>query len=418
MSQPIRLAIIGMGGFAGDHHRAAHALEKQGECRVVCACDPDPDAFQEAREKLEFSARGIAVYTDYLQMLGAHSQELDMVTIPTPIPLHAPMHRAVIEHGLGCYLEKPPTLDYAELNDMLEVEAGAKIPTQVGFNFIIEAERHTLKRRLLDGEFGAVKRVGFLGMAPRSTLYFNRSPWAGRLTMNGRMVLDSVIGNALSHYLHNLLFWAGSAEILSWAEPASVQAEMYRAHDIENLDTLFAKGMCSNGVEVRLAATHACVGEYVNHEWIECEQATISHHTWQPYEILWRNGRQETQPTTSDDLLQANFRYYFGVLRGEHARPLTRLRDTRPFVEFYDLAYVAAKRITPIPGRFCARSQTPDGKGEYVAVESIREACDTFLASGAFPSRQGIAWAQQGGSASREDLSRFHQVIERILDTA
>jgi len=31
----------------------------------------------------------------------------------------------------------------------------------VGFNFIIEAERHAMKRRLLNGEFGAVKRVAF-----------------------------------------------------------------------------------------------------------------------------------------------------------------------------------------------------------------------------------------------------------------
>jgi len=36
---------------------------------------------------------------------------------------------------------------------------------------------------------------------------------------------------------------------------------MFRAHAIENLDTLFARGVCVNGIEVLLAATHACVGE-------------------------------------------------------------------------------------------------------------------------------------------------------------
>jgi predicted dehydrogenase len=417
--QTMNVAIIGMGGFAGDHHRAMHALEKQGECRLLCTCDPQPEAFQTQREEWEFAARGVAVYTDYRDMLETHGDALDMVTIPTPIPLHAPMHRAVIERGLGCYLEKPPTLDIAELDEMLAVEANAKKQTQVGFNFIIEAERQAMKRRILDGEFGAVKRIGFLGITPRATIYFNRSAWAGRLYLAGRLVLDSVMGNANSHYLHNLLFWAGQGDILSWASVAAVEAEMYRAAAIENFDTLFARGTCENGVEVLVATTHAHAGGHAFEEWIECEQATIRHSPYhQPYIISYNDGRQETIPTTDPDLLRENFRYYLRYLRGEEPRPLTSLSDTRPFVEYYDLAYVAAKQITHVGGQHVTQSQTADGKGTFTAIQGIWEACETFLATGRFPSQQGLPWARPGGRATRAELGQFHDVIAHIATTA
>jgi predicted dehydrogenase len=422
--RPIRLAVIGMGGFAAEHHRVAHALEKQGECRVICACDPRPDAFQDAMERWEFASRGIQVHTDYLEMLETHHGELDMMTIPTPIPLHAPMHRAAIAHRLGCYLEKPPTLDFVELEKMLAVESGASKQTQVGFNFIIEAERQAMKQRILSGEFGAVGRVGFLGMAARATSYFTRAPWAGRLTMSGRLVLDSLMGNALAHHLHNLLFWAGQEDVLSWEGAASVHAEMYRAHAIENMDTCFMRGTCGNGIEVVLAATHACAEEQINHEWVECEQATIRHTTSQPYQIEWKDGRKETVPVASRDLLQANFQYYFGYLQGDSPRPQTRLADTRPFVEFYDLAFVAAGRITSVSGEDVTRTYKADGKAgydgqsEYVTIKGIREACNTFLATGLFPSEQGLAWSQPGGKAHIEEIGRLQNVVADMYEAS
>jgi predicted dehydrogenase len=413
-SYPIRLAIIGMGGFAGEHHRVAHALEKQGECRVICACDPNPAGFQEAMEQWEFGARGIPVYADYTEMLDAHRNQLDMVTVPTPIPLHAPMHRAVVERGLACYLEKPPTLDFAELEEMLAVEANALWLTQVGFQLIAAAELHAMKRRVLSGEFGAVQWVGLLGLAPRPTGYFTRAIWAGRLKAENRLVLDSAMGNAMAHYLHNLLFWAEGNDVLAWEEAASVRAEMYRAHAIENMDTLFARGVCRNGVEMRIAASHACDGKQHLQQWIECERATIRHTTLQSYQIDWHDGTCEEMTVAPRDLLADSFLAYFRYLRGETDRPLTCLADTRPFVGFYDLAYVAAKQIVPVSLEHVTYSPAPNGEGEYVAINGIRQACETFLSTGRFPSQQGAPWGGSGGEAPMEELGQLRRVIDRM----
>jgi len=232
--------------------------------------------------------------------------------------------------------------------------------------------------------------------------------------MGDRLVLDSVIGNAVSHYLHNLLFWAGQAELFAWEGATTVQAEMYRGHTIEGMDTVFARGVCANGIEVQVAATHACVGEHLNREWIECERATIRREGWEAWHIVWKDGRQEEVPIAQRDQLSDNFQAYFRYLRGESPRPVSRLEDTRPFVEFYDLTYLAANEITTVPDEHLLRSQAEDGRGEYVAISGIRDVCEAFIATGRFPAEQGIAWARPGGQAAREALPLLRAAIEHM----
>jgi predicted dehydrogenase len=153
----IRIGIVGLGGFAASHHQVIARLEERGHARLVCTCDPDPDRYGGEQANLRFVSRGVQVFRDYRAMLDACHRQLDLVVIPTPIQLHADMHAAATAHGLPTYLEKPPTLDYAELERMIQADARAHHASHVGFNFIIEKRRLALKERLLAGEFGAVR---------------------------------------------------------------------------------------------------------------------------------------------------------------------------------------------------------------------------------------------------------------------
>lgn len=412
----LRVAIIGMGGFAQEHHRVCRVLEEQGLCQVVAACDPRMDTFADAATALDFAGRGVRTFTDYLTLLDACQTELDVVTVPTPVPLHASMHRACVEHGLACYLEKPPTLNYAELDEMLAVEAKAAYATQVGFNFIVEEPRQALKRRLLDGEFGAVKRVCFQGLWPRPTTYFTRASWAARLLLDGKLVLDSCSGNAMAHYLHNVHFWCGQKDVFDWEEVVSAEAELYRAHAIEGMDTVFARGLCANGIAVQIALSHACDGTQRHREWIECEEATIVYVTRQEYQIAWKDGREETGPTDRRDLLVENFKSYFAYLRGETFRPPTSLSDSIPFVHFNNLTYLAARHITTVPDAFITRTPVPNDSGETVAIQGIEEACSVFFDKGLLPGEQGLPWAKSGGLATLADLPHLEAVIGNMAD--
>src|SRR6266540_1443916 len=136
MKLPIRIGIVGMGGFAGSHHNAIARLEERGQARLICTCDPQRANFSAEQDSWRFAARGVRVFDDYRAMLEACHQSLDMVVVPTPIQLHAEMHAAATALGLPVYLEKPPTLDYAELESMIAADSRARKSSLVGFNFI------------------------------------------------------------------------------------------------------------------------------------------------------------------------------------------------------------------------------------------------------------------------------------------
>lgn len=420
---PLRVAIIGMGGFAAGHQIAIHHLAATGACQLVCTCDLHPDAFTRQMQAWEYAGRGVRVFDDYRAMLEACAGELDVVTLPTPVPLHAEMHQACVERGLPVYLEKPPTLDWQELEDMLHVEQRAAKLTNVGFNYIDDPARQALKERILTGEFGPIRKIGLTGLWPRPASYYRRTSWAGRLMQQGRLVLDSCMGNALAHYVHNALFWGGEEGLFSWAEVCAVEAELYRAHAIESADTVFVTAQLRTGTVVQLALTHACDGPQEQQEWVVCERATIHYALGRESRIVWHDGRVETTTLANpDDWLCETFPAYFAYLRGVRDRPTTRLIDARPFVHFCNLTYIAARSIATVPEAYRDRSPADDGASEFVAIRDIRPVIDRFIQSGAFPSRQMVPWGAPGGQASREALSQLttviHQMIERTHEGA
>ena len=413
-----------MGGFAGTHHNTVLALEQAGECRLVGACDPAMAQFTARGSELRFTERGVRCFTDYREMLRACRDELDVVTIPTPVPLHAEMHRACVEMGLAVYLEKPPTLNAAELAEMLAVEAGAAKLTNVGFNYIVDPLRQRVKQRLVAGEFGPVRRVCIRAMWPRNTAYYQRASWAGRLRLNGQLVLDSCMGNAMAHHVHNGLYWGGVARQWQWGEMRAVTAELYRAHALEGTDTVFVRASLADGPILDVVMSHACVprNNAFREEMVECEQAMLA---FQPYPmgpttpqcvITWRDGRVEELPTENINYNHENFRAYFAYLRGEAERPITSLLDSQPFVHLNSLAYLAAGQIVTVPTAMIHRSPTEDSQAEYVAIADIDAIADRFAQEGIFPSAQGVSWAKAGGSAGVSDLPRLGAVVEGMVE--
>jgi predicted dehydrogenase len=410
---PIRIGIVGMGGFAGWHHNTVAKLEERGEARLVCTCDPQAAAFAAQQAAWKFAARGVKVFPDYRTMLDACHPELDLLVVPTPIQLHAEMHRAGVERGLPVYLEKPPTLDHLELEEMIVRDRQARKSSLVGFNFIIEKPRLALKERILAGEFGAVRGATLMALWPRPADYFRRNNWAGRLMMDDRVVLDSCFGNANAHFVHNLLFWVGGPELYSWAQPATVRAELYRAHAIEGADTFFVEADTTTGVTLRFALSHACTGAGTHAETVLCEKATLRYSVGQLAEVRWHDGRVERITLDEFDGLAENHLDYYRYLRGETARPATLLTDTRPFVALNDLAYISSGRIAPFPAPLVSGVRDTKEQKDYVNVVGMAAAQENFLARGAWPGANG--WARETGPVvTPADLPRFRDTVRAM----
>ena len=402
-----------MGGFAGWHHNTVAKLEERGEARLVCTCDPQAAAFAAQQEAWKFAARGVTVFPDYRTMLDACHRELDLLVVPTPIQLHAEMHRAGVERGLPVYLEKPPTLAHLELEEMIVRDRQASKSSVVGFNFIIERPRLALKQRILAGEFGAVRGATLVALWPRPADYFRRNNWAGRLMMDDRVVLDSCFGNANAHFVHNLLFWVGGPELYSWAQPAAVRAELYRAHAIEGADTFFVEADSTTGVTMRFALSHACTGAGTHAETVLCDKATIRYSVGQLAEIRWHDGRVERITLEEFDGLAENHLDYYRYLRGETTRPATLLTDTRPFVALNDLAYISSGRIAAFPASLVSDVRDTKEQKDYVNVVGMAAAQENFLVRGTWPGANG--WAREPGTvATPADLTRFRDTVRAM----
>lgn len=413
MKTPIRIGIIGMGGFAGWHHTAVAKLEERGEARLICTCDPQAATFAPQQQAWRLAERGVRVFEDYRPMLEHCHRELDLVVVPTPIQLHAEMHAAITAFGIPVYLEKPPTLDYAELEQMIANDRRAPKASLVGFNFIIEKARRALKERLLAGEFGTLRAATLSALWPRPADYFYRNNWAGRLMLDGRLVLDSCFGNALAHFVHNILFWTGAPELASWGQIAAVRAELYRAHPIEGADTFFTEADTTSGVTMRFAMSHACSGTSTHVETVLCDRATIRYVVGGNIEVRWNDGRTDITPFEGFDGLVENHLDYYRYLRDEAPRPATTLVDSRPFVILNDLAHVSAGHITTLDRSRITPIRDEKEQKDYLAIAGLSSAVERFLARGEWPSSNG--WREGPGEVvTPADLPRLHETIRAM----
>jgi predicted dehydrogenase len=406
----VRVGIIGMGGFAGSHHTTIARLEERGVVKLVCTCDPRPDAFSEAQKAWGFAERGVGVFSDYRPMLDACSGGLDYVVTPTPLHLHGEMHAAITSHGLPAYIEKPPTLDHEELERMIEADRRNRLSSLVGFNFIVEKGRLALKERILSGEFGQVHGGTLCAVWPRPAGYFARTDWSGRLVVGGRIVLDSCFGNAMAHFVHNMLFWTGSPGIHSWAEVAAVKAELYRAHAIEGADSFFVEADLASGCTLRFALSHVGFGAGMSSETVICEKAILRYCVGGRIDISWKDGRSEQFPSAPFDGLEENHVEYARYLRGEVARPATTLDDCRPLVILNDLAHVSSGSIHPIPPHLVSLARDEKEQKDYLSVTGFARTADDFLTRGLWPGYTG--WRRDNAEVvTPADLPRFRPTV-------
>ena len=407
MPCPLRTAIAGIGGFASSHHEVFAGLEAAGTARVVATCDPAADRLRDIQDLHRFAERGVKIHQTFERRIENEKGNLDLGVIASPIPHHAPMHAAVIAQGAACYLEKPPTLDPEEFAGMVEIEKSAAFKTNVGFAYVHLPGRIALKRRILAGEFGALRRASFLGLAMRRTAYYQRSNWAGKLVLGNSLVLDSCMGNALAHFLNNLLFFAGSEDLRNWARPAGMACELYRANPIEGTDTIFAMARLRNGVEMRIAASHACPNrDEIIEERLVFENAALTIRGGTQVAIVRPDRPEETFSIGRASLAQA-VGHYCGYLTGSLPHPAQTLEDCRGFVETNALFYLAGRRIQSIPVSSLRRNGDPSA----VVIPDIADAAHALIENGALPSQAGFAWANEGGSADTAALPLLRRTV-------
>ncbi len=135
--QQVRTAVIGV-GYLGRFHAQKYAALPAADLVAVV----DASAENRTRVAAETGCRAVA---DYRDILG----EVDAVSIATPTPLHYPIARECLEHGIHVLVEKPITTTLEEARSLVETAARQGRVLQVGhlerFNAAILALAGTLR---------------------------------------------------------------------------------------------------------------------------------------------------------------------------------------------------------------------------------------------------------------------------------
>ena len=212
----VTLLMVGTGGYAGVYLKTLLHTPVGEQFEIAGAVDPYAGGSEYGRELM---GKGVPVFDTVEEFYREHTARLAIIV--TPIYLHARQAVTCMEHGSDVLCEKPMCASLQDAEDMIAVRSRTGRRLGIGFQWSFSEGIQAVKRDILDGVYGKVRRIRTIVCFPRDLEYFRRGTgWAGKRRLeNGEPVLDSVASNAAAHYLHNMLFLTGEQPDRSGCSP-------------------------------------------------------------------------------------------------------------------------------------------------------------------------------------------------------
>jgi predicted dehydrogenase len=403
---PVATAVVGMGGYAA--RILDLLLRQEGNSdhppRVVAVTSSAPQRHPELATRLQ--AHGVAIAPSFEALLAR--QDVEAVWLPVPIDLHLPFLRQALAAGKPVLCEKPVAGCVDDCDRMIEIRDAQPLPVAIGYQDIYEPSTTALKRHILAGELGAITSVTLCGVWPRDSFYYGRADWSGRLRRNGVWVLDSPVQNALNHFINLTLFLLGPTPAHS-ALPVVVEAELYRANDIENYDTASLRLRLDCGTTFLVLVTHAA--QSTIHPVIRLSGES----GWAEWRFdgditLQRNGRPpETISHPSADLARAAMVARFNrLVRGtvDPERAVATLETARaPLIAVNGTSEAAP--VNDLPAELISVVQGASGATTRV-IAGIEDLITRCVATGAMFHESGLAgWTVPAGERDLAGYCHF-----------
>lgn len=386
----VRFAVVGIVGYARTHLKTLMELEEAAEgvrLEAVVAKFPEEDPqFVEA-----LKSRGVTIYDDLDALFSDAKGSVDVVTLPTSIPSHAPLSVAAMEAGFHVLCEKPPAATVQEVDRMIAAGRKTGKHCSIGFQDIHGPSIQRLKSMLLSGALGDVHDAACRGIWPRPSSYYQRNRWAGRYKVNEDYILDGPMNNALAHFLHAMLYLTGETA-KACAEPQSVQAEMYRARpDIDGDDTGCLRLRTTSGIDIHFIVSHAAARTAEPIIELRTSKATVHWARSGETVITYKDGSVERFDNEGTTGRLELFRDMARVVRGEREEPIGKVDYTRPFVVAINGAHESSKAIHPVPKEY-VEVRSSD-KGDQYVIQEIHEISQKAFDERRLFAELDVAWA-------------------------
>lgn len=397
---PMNIAMVGCGGYAG--YLLDRLAELPEDCRLIAVTTRTP----ESDTAQKYRGQGVKIYANVDDLISNLTpEECPAIIIPTSIESHLAFAEKAVEKGFHVLLEKPPAATVQDTQRLIDLQRSSGRWIAVNFQHLFNSATQSIKQRLVDGEFGAVKAVRACALWTRPESYFHRSCWSGCLQVDERWVLDGTIGNPLAHLLAESLYLASCRP--GMAEPQAVTAELYRANDIASEDTSCLRAVTGDGVPVFFCASLCSDVQTPVVCEVETEQALIRLEDYFYLTIRWKDGREEPAGTGELDhhldrriMLQSMVQ---SLSRGE--RPLVTVEECLPFMKIWNGAFESCGVPTPVAENSLDIIEN-DGEQTRL-IQGLDALCKTAFAEGKLFSELGAEWSAEASEINLAGYSRF-----------
>ena len=400
----LNICLIGVSGFAAIHYEDVLRQVASGRMRLLGATIINPS--EEAEKCRVLRELGCRVFSDYRAMLSALAGRVDLCVIPTGLHLHAEMTVQALRAGANVLVEKPAAATIQDVRAMQKAEVAAQRFVAVAYQNAYASETLWMKRAILDGEIGALRCVKTRCLWSRAAPYYARNEWAGRLRVaRGERevwVLDSPFHNAVAHQLNMIAFLAGT----QWNRSAaleSVQAELYRAQEIESPDTTALRAVTREGVRLLFLATHCPQGSLNPEIEVRGEKGRI---LWTGERTLIEraDGSREERPSQGGQALRDAM--WNAVARRVHDPDslICDLENAAAQVLCANGAHDSSP-VHPINARFVRREN--HSAGLKTIIQGVDESVARAFEREQLWSELGVPWAQAGQVVRLAEYNHF-----------
>jgi predicted dehydrogenase len=144
-STELRVGQVGLGYWG---RNLARVFDDVANVTSLC------DASEALREEFARRYPNVRVTGDYEELLAA--DDVDAVVIATPVPTHYPLARAALEAGKHVFVEKPPAMRVAEMEELIGLAEARGLVLMPGHLLLYHPGVQKLKELVDTGELGEV----------------------------------------------------------------------------------------------------------------------------------------------------------------------------------------------------------------------------------------------------------------------
>ena len=382
MKEKASILLVGIGGYGEIY---LNNLLRNDRIKLSGVVDPRPENsiyYKEIKQK------NIPIFNSMMDFYSEN--RCDLAIISTPIQLHTEQTIYALKNGSNVLCEKPLSSNIKDIQKIIQIRNRQNKFVAVGFNWSFTNPIQQLKKDMMSGKFGKVRRLKSIVLWPRSKDYYSRSNWAGKMYhTNGEPIFDSIANNAAAHFLHNLFYLTGDSVNTS-AKLKHITPELYRANSIETFDTCAIKSLTSNNITMYFYASHAVEVELNPMFEIECENATITYNANKndsSIQVIYKNGRSENY----DDPEFNHLAKLDTCLQAIEKNETNILCNPEAVLSHMSCIHTIHKSIKEIP-KFPDNIMSFNKKKNLISVEGLANILFDCYQDWTLPSDKNISW--------------------------